>query len=168
MVRYGGLTFGGGGPTIAALQTETVERHNWLNPTQFNLAYALSRFTPGTNVLAFCTALGWQMSGVTGAVIALIASSLPCSMVTVFFTIVLETWRDNRWVMLAIDGAAASTIGIVAGSCWHLVRPHLQMGERTRTLFLVAGAAWLQSVGVPPVRVLLLAAITGLVWRETS
>src|SRR4051794_4937709 len=87
MTRYGGLTFGGGGPTVAALQHETVDRCGWLDTGRFRLAYALSRLTPGTNLLAFCTALGWQMRGIAGALAALIGSSLPCSVVTVAFTV---------------------------------------------------------------------------------
>jgi chromate transporter len=166
MARYGGLTFGGGLPTMAALRSETVERHRWLAPAQFSLAYALSRLTPGTNMLAFSTALGWQLRGVSGAVVALIASSLPCSIVTVLLTLGIEASRGNRWATLAIDGAAASTIGIVAASCWQLMRPHAGSGERLRTVVLVVGAMLLQLADVAPVRVLLMAAIAGAFWRE--
>ena len=151
---------------MAALRAETVERNRWLGSTQFGLAYALSRFTPGTNMLAFSTALGWQLRGMPGAVVALIASSLPCSIVTVAITLGIESSRGNRWAMLAIDGAAASTVGIVAASCWHLMRPHVGAGELIRTVALVVGAALLQLADVAPVRILLVAAIVGALWRE--
>lgn len=151
---------------MAALRGETVERNRWLGPTQFGLAYALSRFTPGTNMLAFSTALGWQLRGMSGAVVALIASSLPCSIVTVAMTIAIDAARGNRWAMLAIDGAAASTVGIVAASCWQLMRPHSGSGEIFRTVALVAGATLLQLADVAPVRILLIAAIVGALWRE--
>jgi hypothetical protein len=39
----------------------------------FNLAYALSRLTPGTNLLAFCTAVGWLILRLPGALLALAA-----------------------------------------------------------------------------------------------
>lgn len=165
MVRYGSLTFGGGVPTAAALRHETVDRRGWLGPAQFQLAYALSRFTPGTNLLAFCAALGWQMRGVTGAGIALIASSFPCSAVTVALTIFIEASRGNRLAALAIEGGAASTIGMIAASCWQMVEPHVRAGERVRTAAIVGGAAILQVADVAPVRILLLAAVIGALWR---
>ena len=168
MARHGGLTFGGGGPTIAAVEYETIDRQGWLTREQFRLAFALSRVTPGTNLLAFCAAIGWQVGGVSGSVAALIASSLPCSVVTVALTILLEFWQGYRWAGIAIEGAAAAATGIVAASCWHLIEPHMIPGTRLRTMVLVAGAVALQAFDVSPLRILLLAAIAGAVWREAS
>ena len=168
MTQHGGLTFGGGGPTIAALQNETMNRRGWIDNGQFQLAYALSRLTPGTNLLAFCTALGWQMRGVSGAVAALIASSLPCSIVTVGFTILFDAVQGNRWAATAIEGASASAIGIIAASCWQLIAPHAGAGTWLRTAVLVLGALLLQIADVPPIRILLLAGVLGAFWRERS
>ena len=169
MARYGGLTFGGGGPTIAAVEYQTIDRKRWLTRDRFRLAFALSRLTPGTNLLAFCAAVGWQVRGVPGCIAALVASSLPCSALTVAFTILLEWWQGNRWAAIAIEGAAASAVGIIAASCWQLIEPHMGNGSRVRTLALVGGAVILQLVfDISPLRVLLLAGITGAVWREAS
>ena len=57
--RYANTTFGGGSATIAVLKEQIVDRRTWLTPAEFHLSYALSRLTPGTNLLAFCTAAGW-------------------------------------------------------------------------------------------------------------
>jgi len=56
--RIGNTTFGGGLPTMAALQREFVEQHHWLTPEDYALAFSLARITPGTNVIAFCAASG--------------------------------------------------------------------------------------------------------------
>lgn len=125
---------------MAALERQTVARTAWLDPAKFQLAFALSRLTPGTNLLAFCTALGWQMRGVAGAVVALAGASFPCSVVAVALTVLLETWQQNRWAMVAIAGASAAAIGIVAASCWQLISPHVTKGTRLRTALLVSGA----------------------------
>ena len=61
--RYGNLTLGGGSATIAVLQQEIVVKRGWLAQVPFSLSYALSRLTPGTNLLAFCTAAGWIFAG---------------------------------------------------------------------------------------------------------
>lgn len=166
MARHGGLTFGGGGPTIAAVEHETVERRGWLTGEQFRLAFALSRLTPGTNLLAFCAAVGWQIRGVPGCVAALIASSLPCSVVTIVLTVLLEFFHGYVWAAIAIEGAAAAAVGIVAASCWHLIEPHMSSGSRLRTVFLVVSAVALQAYDISPLRILLFAAIVGAFWKE--
>jgi chromate transporter len=84
--RYGNLTFGGGSATIAVLQQEIVVKRGWLGQLPLSLSYALSRLTPGTNLLAFCTAAGWIIRGWPGAFIALVAASVPCSILAVSAT----------------------------------------------------------------------------------
>src|SRR5579872_3489231 len=57
-LRVGNLTFGGGDPTMAALQSELVHTRGWLTAEQYALIYGLARITPGTNLLAFSAASG--------------------------------------------------------------------------------------------------------------
>lgn len=168
MARDGSLTFGGGAPTTVALESTLVRKHGWLEFPRFRLAYALSRLTPGTNMLAFCTALGYQLRGMSGAVVALISASLPCSVVALAIMILLETWQTNPVVALGVQGASAITIGFVAASCWPLIRPHMRKQSWPRTLMLVASAVLLDVWGVPPLRVLLGAAVVGALWREPA
>jgi hypothetical protein len=52
-LRVGSLTFGGGDPTMAALQSELVVTRGWLTGEQYALIYGLARITPGTNLVAF-------------------------------------------------------------------------------------------------------------------
>ena len=52
-LRVGNLTFGGGDPTMAALQSALVHARRWLDEEEYGLIYGLARITPGTNLLAF-------------------------------------------------------------------------------------------------------------------
>ena len=69
--RYGNLTFGGGSATIGVLQHEIETKRLWITREQFQLCYGFSRVTPGTNLLAFCTAVGLLARGWAGACVAL-------------------------------------------------------------------------------------------------
>ena len=155
-------------PTIAALRRELIDKRGWLTNTQFALSYALSRVCPGTNLLGFCTAVGWQARGIGGAVVALFASSFPCAVFAVLLSLAFELGRGSRLVDVAIEGASAAAVGIVAGSCWQLVQPSCRVGNRLRVIVLTAGGACLQVVGVAPLRVLAIAAVIGLIWRDKS
>jgi chromate transporter len=75
--RDSNLTFGGGTATAETLRREVVARRGWVLDSDFRLAYAASRLTPGTNLLAICAALGSRIRGLEGALIALLASSIP-------------------------------------------------------------------------------------------
>jgi chromate transporter len=93
--RYGNVTFGGGSATIAVLQQEVVTRRKWLGQSPFGLSYALSRLAPGTNLLAFCTAAGWFVQGWSGALVALVDASVPCSILAVLALTFMKRGRDT-------------------------------------------------------------------------
>ena len=56
--KIGNTTFGGGYVTMGMMGREMVETRGWLKASEFDLAFALARVTPGTNLLAFCAAVG--------------------------------------------------------------------------------------------------------------
>jgi chromate transporter len=168
MARFGSLTFGGGGPTTVALERVLVFERGWLRQSALRLAFALSRLTPGTNIFAFCTGLGWQVRGGAGALIALMGASIPCSVVTIGATVLLDAWQKHPTAAAVIRVAAALSIGLIVGSCWPLVRPHIRRKSWPRTTVLLAGAVVLQLADVPPIRVLLLAGVAGSLWREPA
>src|SRR5262249_47113283 len=111
--RHGNLTFGGGSATIATLHPEIVERHRWLEQHPFDVACAISRITPGTNLLAFSTAVGWILRGWSGAVITLVTGSIPCATLAIGLTAFYELWQGNPTAQTALRGAFAATVGVM-------------------------------------------------------
>ncbi len=107
-LRVGNLTFGGGDPTMAALQRELVVSRGWLTPDRYGLIYSLARATPGTNLLAFCAGIGWQLARLRGALAAVLSASIPCAAAVVWFTYVYTLWRSNTLAMSAIGGTLAA------------------------------------------------------------
>jgi chromate transporter len=162
--RYANLTWGGGSATIAVIHDQIVNKRSWISELQFNLAFALSRLTPGTNLLAFCTAAGWLARRWLGAVAALIAASLPCSLIVVVVTHFYEVWQHNPIVLAGLRGALAAAVAVMFYTAWHLASAHIK-AEPIRAAVIVPGAVLLATLAkLSPVKVLLLAAVIGLVW----
>jgi|ERR1700677_3509972 chromate transporter len=157
--RYANFTLGGGSATVAVLHRELLDKRHWLSPDNFTLCFAPARLTPGTNSLAFCTAVGWLLRRLPGAVVALLASSVPCTFVVVLATALFSHWQENHWAQAAIHGAIAAAVAITVKTCWTIAHPHF---ARLRVV-LVAAAAFLLyvAVGLPAIEILLLAAIVG-------
>src|SRR5215470_14628742 len=85
-LRVGNLTFGGGDPSMAALQSELVTTRRWLDEEQYALIYGLARITPGTNLVAFSAAAAWRIMGWSAALLAVLAMTAPPSVVVVLLT----------------------------------------------------------------------------------
>jgi chromate transporter len=165
--RVGNLTFGGGDPTMAALQAELIASRGWLSREQYGLIYGLARVIPGTNLLAFCAGAGWRMLGWPGAVGAVMGVAAPSAFLVVMFTHWYQALRANPLAMAAVEGTLAAAAGMMAAAVWQLLRPHLKRGRWVRASILYAASLALSfGLGVSPVPLLAGAFAAGLVWEQ--
>ncbi len=167
-LRIGNTTFGGGDTTQAALQREFVDRQGWITQEDYAIAFSLARITPGTNVVAFCAAIGARVAGWRGAVAGALAETVPSAAIAVAITWGYEAWRGNPWVHAAIAGAAAAVAGMMFASVWLLLRPHLRsMRQALRAMLFFAAAfiaAW--EFRVTPLPIIGAAALAGFLWKD--
>lgn len=153
---------------MAALQSELVTRRGWLPPEKYVLVYALARITPGTNILAFCAGAAWELKGWPGAILAVLAATVPSAIVVVLLTAGYESLQHNARAMAAIAGTLAAAVGMMALSAWQLLRAQLlgRWPGALRALLLAATSALLSyCFRVSPIVVLGLAALAGFFWR---
>lgn len=160
-LRYANFTFGGGTATTVVIDREIVDRQNLVDRDTARLSYALARLTPGTNVLAYCAGVGWRIRGLRGAAAALIASSVPCSMIAVLVTALYELLIRRTAVMIAMHGAIAAAIAVMFATGWTIIRPLRGSVGKGRILLFTSGALVISLLGISPIRVLLGAALLG-------
>ena len=162
---YGNFTYGGGSATIGTLHGEFVDKRKWLSDEPFQLSYALSRITPGTNLLAFMACIGYLLRGLPGALVTLLAGSIPCSAMVIGLSALYEAGRDNRVVVVATTGALAAAVAVMLNTGVTLIRPHWRTASRPKIATFVGGGFVLTYfVGVSPLAMLLVAAAVGLIW----
>ena len=150
---------------MSALQSELLAR-GWITPSHYGLIYSLARITPGTNILAFCAGVGCQILGLRGAVMAVLAVSIPSAGLVTLLTAGYGFWKSNPFAMAAISGMLAAAIGMMATGAFLLIRPQFKPGKWFRAAAVSVAALTLTLwFGLSPVQVLGLAAITGLIWR---
>jgi chromate transporter len=153
----------GGGLVSIELLRRRFTASGWIDSAVHGVFIAVSRFTPGTVVLAYVVMLGWRFHRWRGALPALAAASIPGSLIVLALAATLAE-IDRYAGVRALLAAGILVAGVlVLGSAWHLIRPYL--GEthlRVRALVIGAVAVALVLVGATPVRVLLAAAIVSM------
>jgi chromate transporter len=166
-LRTGNVNFGSGAVATVLLREKICEENRWLNEGQFSLCYALARVTPGTNLYALFSAAAWFLRGWPGAIIALVASSVPASIVVILLTLLYELMHGHPWGDAAISGAVAAVVGTIVAGAWLLVRPVVLSRNWFRTLVLMGGAMALSlGFGITPIPIVFLAAVIGFFWQE--
>jgi len=155
-------TVGGGLVSIELLRRRFTAR-GWIDDRDHGVFIAISRFTPGTVVLAYVVMLGWRFHRWLGAILALAVASVPASLIVLSLSATLAR-IDGYAAVRALLAVGILVAGVlVLASAWHLLRPYLPKRSRLRT-FVVAGVAIVLVVlGATPVRVLLVAAFVSTV-----
>jgi chromate transporter len=152
-----------GGHASMELLRRTLGARGWLTDEGHALLVAVSRLTPGTNILAYCVALGWQLARWDGALVSVVAASAPASVVIALLSATLVQVDQHPIVRIAIAVALSVATVLVFSTAWHLLRPYVQQTNTIRTGIIATIVVALVLARVTPIRVLLVAAILGVV-----
>jgi chromate transporter len=160
VIRDANRTLGGGWAAIELLRRTFIGTGALAEEGHAGLV-AVSRLTPGTNLLAYCVALGWRMHGWAGSLTALVAASVPGSIIVFALTAALVRVDQYSFVRFALAVGILAAMVLVLSSAWSLLRPYLTASALASTIVIIALSAALLLAGLTPVRILLVSAAAG-------
>lgn len=111
----GTFVFGSGLAIVPFLHSGVVIENNWLTEQQFLDSVAVAMITPGPVVITVGF-IGYLVDGFLGALIAALATFLPCYIFTVAMAPYFHKIAGNKSVKSFVDGITAAVIGALAGS----------------------------------------------------
>lgn len=123
--KAGAFVFGSGLAIVPFLYGGVVKEYQWLNEQQFLDAVAVAMITPGPVVITVGF-IGYLVAGFWGAVVAALATFLPCYLFTVLPAPYFKKYGKHPALKAFVDGVTAAAIGAIAGAV-------LVLGKRTLT-----------------------------------
>ena len=123
-LKIGAILYGSGYVLIAFLDTELVAT-GLLTRQQLMDAIAVGQFTPGP-VFSSVTFIGYQINGLSGAVISTIAIFLPSFILVALLNPLMKKMRQSKGLSIFLDAVNVASVAIIAAIC-------LTMGKETIT-----------------------------------
>jgi len=114
-LKAGTFVFGSGLAIVPFLHAGIVNDYHWLNENQFVDAVAVAMITPGPVVITVGF-IGYLVAGFPGAVVAALATFLPCFLFTVILAPYFKRIAKNASIKAFVDGITAAVIGALVGS----------------------------------------------------
>ncbi|MBA2940185.1 chromate transporter [Paenibacillus sp. CGMCC 1.16610] len=111
------LGYGGGPPIIPLLQAEVVDHYGWMNVEEFGNVLALGNALPSPIATKLAGYIGYQVGGILGAVVALIATILPTALAMVLLFKFINFFKGAPQVMamtLIVRPIVAVLLGTLA------------------------------------------------------
>jgi chromate transporter len=121
--KAGAFVFGSGLAIVPFLYGGVVKEYQWLNEQQFVDAVAVAMITPGPVVITVGF-IGYLVAGFWGAVVAALATFIPCYLFTVIPAPYFKKYGKHPAIKAFVDGVTAAAIGAIAGAV-------LVLGKRT-------------------------------------
>ena len=106
--KIGAFTFGGGYAMIPLIEEEVVNNKRWLSKEEFVDILIVAQSLPGALAVNTSIFLGYKISGILGALTALMAVILPSFFIILIIAIFFMQFRDNYYVNAAFKGITAA------------------------------------------------------------
>ena len=170
--KMGALVYGSGYVLLAYLRAELVENLGWITDRQLLDAVAVGQVTPGP-VFTTATFLGYQIGGLSGALLATAGIFGPSFAFVGLLAIWMERTKDSPRARVFLDAVNAASFALMVVVTWQLASATLlvEVGfDSNRALFdslalmlglVAAGLMWRTKIN--PAWILAGAALIGLV-----
>ena len=159
----GAFVFGSGLAIVPFLHGGVVREFGWLTERQFLDAVAVAMITPGPVVITVGF-IGYLVAGPAGAVVAALATFLPCYVFTVLPAPHFQRWSRVPAIQAFVEGVTAAATGAIAGAAFVLGRRAIVDGTTLTIAIVALTLAW--RVRKLPEPVLILAAgVAGILLR---
>ncbi len=157
--KVGTFTIGGGYAMIPLMQRELVERHGWINDTEFLDLVALSQGMPGVFAVNMASVVGQRLRGLRGALAAIVGNILMPILFILLLAFFFHAFKENVYVQRIFLGLRPAVVALIAAPVFTLAR---SAGLTWKNVWIPVVSALLICLwGVNPVFVVLAAALLG-------
>lgn len=143
------------GPASVGLLYHEVVDGKIITESQFVQAVGFSSVLPGSDALQLAMYVGYAAGGYPGALVALIGSILPPTLLIFGVVVILQRLRRQAWISQFVDGLAPAISVLMVFTAWKIFERGGETGWLGWGIGLVSLAAmWLNA----PARIVVLAA----------
>lgn len=115
ILKINAFTFGGGYTIIPVIRDEIVLKNPLISEEDMSEIVALAQSSPGPMAVNCSLLTGYRLRGPLGAIVAMIASVLPCLIIISLMFYVYTAVSKNPWVKsaLSVMGGVVSAVLII-------------------------------------------------------
>lgn len=160
--KIGAFTFGGGYAMIPLIEKEVVDNQGWISKEEFMDILVVSQSLPGALAINASIFLGYKISGVAGAILALLGVILPSFLIILVIAAFFMKFRHNHYVNAAFMGITAAVPMLVLVGALSLSKG---LKKETKTyISILIGVIALSVLKISPIVVIIASALYGIIF----
>ena len=114
------FTFGGGYVIVTLLKKKFVDEYHWIEEDEMLDLVAIAQSAPGAIAVNGAIVVGYQLAGMVGALVAIVATILPPFVIISVISVFYAAFRDNFLVSQMLEGMQAGVGAVIASVVWEM------------------------------------------------
>ena len=114
------FTFGGGYVIVSLMKKKFVDELHWIDEAEMLDLVAIAQSAPGPIAVNGAIVVGYQLAGLSGAAVAILATILPPFVILSVISYFYEALRDNQVFSTVLFGMQAGIGAVIASVVWDM------------------------------------------------
>ncbi|WP_455094544.1 chromate transporter [Prevotella koreensis] len=162
--KIGAVTFGGGYAMIPIIETEVVDKHQWVNKEELLDLIAIAQSTPGVFAVNISTFIGYKLRGTKGAICATMGAALPSFLIILLIAIFFHQFQDNKVIASIFNGIRSAVVALIAVPTFNLAKS--ARITLSNCWIPIACALAIYPIGVSPILIIIAAGVCGYIYGK--
>lgn len=162
--KAGAFVFGSGLAIVPFLHAGVVQEYGWLTENQFVDAVAVAMITPGPVVITVAF-IGYLVAGFWGALVAALATFLPCYLFTILPAPYFKKISKNTSIKAFVEGITAAVVGALVGAVF-VISTRSIVDIPTFLIAIVTGLSLIYIKKLQEPHLILIAGILGIIIKN--
>lgn len=158
--RMGLFTFGGGYAMLPLLQSEVVEKNNWISLEEILDFYALGQVIPGIIAINTSIFVGYKKAGKKGAFFSAFGFIMPSLIIITLLFHTIKTIDGYPWVQHAFMGIRLSVSALILSTVIKMVQKGVV--DKVTAVLFIASATVVFFFKISPIYPILIAVFYGI------
>lgn len=165
-LKIGAFTFGGGYAMLPIIREAVVTKERWVTDDGFIDMIGITQSVPGALAVNSAIFLGYQIAGISGALIATLGAVLPSFLIILAIAVFFTEFAEHHMVIQAFNGIRPAIVALILYAVLNLGKKVIKDPFN----LIIAGLALLLNTlcGINPVLLLFSAAIAGLLYGKLT
>ena len=170
-MKIGAFTFGGGWAMISIIEREIVDKHKWINKTDFLDLLAMAQSMPGILAVNIAVSVGDRIKGLKGSISAALGTIIPSFVIILLIAMFLtpDAIKNNEILNKMFMGIRPCVVALIIAP---VITTAKSAGIGWKTIIIPIAVALLIYSGLPiisnPIIFILLGATGGYIYYIKS
>lgn len=114
------FTFGGGYVIVTLLKKKFVDEYHWIEENEMLDLVAIAQSSPGAIAVNGAIVVGYKLSGIPGAAIAIIATIIPPFVIISLISVFYNAFRSSFLISQLLEGMQAGVGAVIAAVVYEM------------------------------------------------